>query len=64
MATDTLASADLETVTLTNGLTCEMPADSPLARLLKSQPYFLRVTGVRADGTSEILSDYPFKVVK
>jgi predicted CoA-binding protein len=37
MATDTLASADLETVTLTNGLTCEMPADSPLARLLKSQ---------------------------
>ena len=37
MATDTLASADLETVTLTNGLTCEMPADSPLAQLLKSQ---------------------------
>jgi predicted CoA-binding protein len=31
------ATPDLETVTLTNGLTCEMPADSPLARLLKSQ---------------------------
>jgi uncharacterized protein len=31
------ATADLETVTLTNGLTCEMPADSPLAKLLKSQ---------------------------
>jgi predicted CoA-binding protein len=31
------ATPDLETVTLTNGLTCEMPADSPLAKLLKSQ---------------------------
>ncbi|MCU1551310.1 MAG: CoA binding domain protein [Glaciihabitans sp.] len=27
----------LETVQLTNGLTCEIPADSPLAKLLKSQ---------------------------
>src|ERR1700712_3035574 len=32
-----MASDTLETVTLTNGLTCEMPADSPLAKLLKSQ---------------------------
>ena len=28
---------DLETVTLTNGLTCDIPSDSPLAKLLKSQ---------------------------
>ncbi len=33
----TTEAPDLETVTLTNGLTCEMPADSPLAKLLKSQ---------------------------
>ena len=32
MATDTL-----ETVTLTNGLTCDIPSSSPLAKLLKSQ---------------------------
>ena len=29
--------ADSETVQLSNGLTCEMPASSPLAKLLKSQ---------------------------
>ena len=32
MATDTL-----ETVSLSNGLTCEVPSDSPLGKLLKSQ---------------------------
>jgi predicted CoA-binding protein len=37
MASNTLATDTLETVTLTNGLTCEMPADSPLAKLLKSK---------------------------
>lgn len=31
------ATPDLDTVTLTNGLTCDIPADSPLAKLLKSQ---------------------------
>lgn len=47
MATDTPALADvdttdldtedLDTVTLSNGLTCDIPASSPLAKLLKSQ---------------------------
>jgi predicted CoA-binding protein len=32
-----LDSADLETVHLTNGLTCDIPASSPLAKLLKSK---------------------------
>jgi predicted CoA-binding protein len=31
------ADVDLETVHLTNGLTCEIPASSPLAKLLKSK---------------------------
>jgi len=31
------AAPDLDTVTLTNGLTCEIPASSPLAKLLRSQ---------------------------
>jgi uncharacterized protein len=31
------ATADLETVSLSNGLTCEVPSDSPLGKLLKSQ---------------------------
>lgn len=31
------ADASLETVRLANGLSCELPASSPLARLLKSQ---------------------------
>ncbi|MDQ0892972.1 putative CoA-binding protein [Agromyces ramosus] len=31
------ASADLETVRLVNGLSCELPANSPLAKLLHSQ---------------------------
>lgn len=30
-------TADTATVTLANGLTCDMPASSPLAKLLKSQ---------------------------
>jgi predicted CoA-binding protein len=30
-------SADIQTVQLTNGLTCEIPASSPLAKLLKSK---------------------------
>lgn len=35
-ATDA-ASGDVETVRLVNGLSCELPASSPLAKLLKSQ---------------------------
>lgn len=35
--TDTTAQPDRELVTLQNGLTCSIPASSPLARLLKSQ---------------------------
>ena len=31
------ATPDLDTVQLTNGLTCEIPASSPLAKLLKSK---------------------------
>ena len=31
------ATAQLETVSLSNGLTCEVPSDSPLGKLLKSQ---------------------------
>jgi len=31
------ATADLETVTLANGLSCELPSDSPLAKLLRSK---------------------------
>ncbi|MEO8261287.1 MAG: CoA-binding protein [Pseudolysinimonas sp.] len=31
------ATPDLDTVTLSNGLTCDIPADSPLAKLLKSK---------------------------
>lgn len=34
---DAAASDDLETVRLVNGLSCELPASSPLAKLLKSQ---------------------------
>ncbi|BDZ63577.1 hypothetical protein GCM10025877_05150 [Agromyces mangrovi Wang et al. 2018] len=34
---DATTDADLETVRLVNGLSCEMPANSPLARLLRSQ---------------------------
>ncbi|GAB3409755.1 CoA-binding protein [Schumannella luteola] len=34
--TDT-ASSELQTTQLSNGLTCELPASSPLAKLLKSQ---------------------------
>jgi len=30
-------ASDLETVRLVNGLSCDLPADSPLARLLRSQ---------------------------
>ena len=36
-ATDAAASDDLETVRLVNGLSCELPANSPLAKLLHSQ---------------------------
>ncbi len=36
-ATADLATLDLDTVTLSNGLTCDIPASSPLAKLLKSQ---------------------------
>ena len=35
-ATDA-AAGDVETVRLVNGLSCDLPADSPLAKLLKSQ---------------------------
>ena len=34
---DAVASDDLETVRLVNGLSCELPANSPLAKLLHSQ---------------------------
>jgi|ERR1043166_1379408 cell division protein FtsB len=34
------------------------------AGLLKSQIYALQVSGISATGQSEVLSDYPFKVVK
>ncbi|RXZ70926.1 CoA-binding protein [Agromyces albus] len=34
---DAAASEDLETVRLVNGLSCELPANSPLAKLLHSQ---------------------------
>jgi predicted CoA-binding protein len=36
MSTDT-ASGDVVTTQLVNGLSCELPADSPLAKLLKTQ---------------------------
>lgn len=35
--TDASAAAELETVRLVNGLSCDLPADSPLAKLLRSQ---------------------------
>ncbi len=34
------------------------------AKLLKSQIYALQISGVTADGNSEIISDYPFRVVR
>lgn len=37
MSSATLDTPDLETVNLQNGLTCSIPASSPLAKLLKSQ---------------------------
>jgi predicted CoA-binding protein len=37
MSTATLDAPDLETVNLSNGLTCSIPSSSPLAKLLKSQ---------------------------
>ena len=36
-ATEVPATADSATIHLSNGLTCEVPASSPLAKLLKSQ---------------------------
>jgi predicted CoA-binding protein len=36
-ASAALETGDLETVRLVNGLSCELPASSPLAKLLKSQ---------------------------
>ena len=36
-ATPAATDGELETVRLVNGLSCELPADSPLAKLLKSQ---------------------------
>jgi uncharacterized protein len=36
-ATGDLETGDLETVRLVNGLSCELPASSPLAKLLRSQ---------------------------
>ena len=36
-ASDAAASDDLETVRLVNGLSCDLPANSPLAKLLHSQ---------------------------
>jgi predicted CoA-binding protein len=37
IATPDLDTVDLDTVTLSNGLTCDIPASSPLAKLLKSK---------------------------
>ena len=37
MSTATLESEELTTAQFANGLTCEIPANSPLAKLLKSQ---------------------------
>lgn len=37
MAAATVAGADIVTSVLPNGLSCALPADSPLAKLLKSQ---------------------------
>lgn len=34
------------------------------AELLKSQTYVVQVSGVSANGKNEVMSDYPFKVVK
>ena len=36
-ASAALETGDVETVRLVNGLSCELPASSPLAKLLKSQ---------------------------
>ncbi|MFE5672992.1 CoA-binding protein [Agromyces sp. NPDC056523] len=35
--TDAATAGEVETVRLVNGLSCDLPADSPLAKLLKSQ---------------------------
>lgn len=37
MTTTAPTAEELDTVTLTNGLTCSIPSDSPLAKLLKSK---------------------------
>lgn len=34
------------------------------AELLRAEAYSLRVSGIAADGTTDLISDYPFKVVK
>jgi hypothetical protein len=34
------------------------------AGLLKPRIYALRVSGIKSTGTAEIVTDYPFKVVK
>ena len=34
------------------------------AKSLKSEIYFLQVSGISADGASEIISDYPFRIVR
>jgi predicted CoA-binding protein len=48
------ASDDLETVRLVNGLSCELPASSPLAKLLKSQRTWI---GPDAKERQQILRD-------
>ena len=48
------ASGDLETVRLVNGLSCELPASSPLAKLLKSQRTWI---GPDAKERQQILRD-------
>ena len=37
LSTVDVSTVDLDTVTLSNGLTCDIPASSPLAKLLKSK---------------------------
>jgi hypothetical protein len=54
-------SNTLRAKTTENGKTLDVGMRSAL---LKPQTYILQVKGVSADGASEVVGDYPFKVVK
>jgi hypothetical protein len=47
----------------TNGARKAIVVDFP-AQLLKPQNYILQVSGIASNGKSEVMSDYPFKIVK